>query len=362
MKHKKKLLYITLRKYQPTNKNLKTITVVTLLTVLSGVSYSALFENFNPYIAVNGIGMGFIIGFFGSIAEVYFFQTVGKRFKFSSLLISRTFFYVVLIYAAIIFVVVFHEAWIHSRSLLEVLKSDEAKEFLEGGEFFRIFLYASFISFMINFIRQINNLLGQGVLLKYITGKYHQPVEEERIILFLDIDSSTTIAEKLGNRLYHKLLDDFFHDITPAIVASKGMIYQYVGDEVVITWTKKDGLNKANCIKCFLHITALINLQEEKYLERYGLVPKFKGGYHFGKVMTGEIGDIKKEIVFHGDTVNTAARIRSECKQQNKNLLLSGNLLNNLTHIEYLTPESIGKIKLRGKEEEVELFSILEAA
>jgi adenylate cyclase len=101
---------------------------------------------------------------------------------------------------------------------------------------------------------------------------------------------------------------------------------------------------------------------EEKYLERYGLVPKFKAGYHIGKVITGEIGDIKKEIVFHGDTVNTAARIRSECKLQNKNLLLSGELLDKLINKEHLSPERIGKIKLRGKEEEVELFSILEAA
>jgi len=362
MKNKKKLIYAALKKYQPSNKNLKTITITTSLTVLSGISYAAIFENFHPHIIINGIGMGFIIGFFGSITEVYFFQTVGKGFKFSSLLISRALFYVVLLHIAIIFVVVYHEAWMHSRSFLEVLKSDETKNFLAGNEFLKIFFYAAFISFAINFIRQINSLLGQGVLLKYITGKYHQPVEEERIILFLDIDSSTTIAEKLGNKLYHKFLDDFFHDITPAIVNSKGKIYQYVGDEVVITWTKKDGLNKGNCINCFFHITALILLQEEKYLERYGLVPKFKAGYHFGKVITGEIGDIKKEIVFHGDTVNTAARIRSECKQLNKSLLLSGDLLNNLTKIEYLSTERIGKIKLRGKEEEIELFSILEAA
>ena len=75
-----------------------------------------------------------------------------------------------------------------------------------------------------------------------------------------------------------------------------------------------------------------------------------------------ELGDIKKEIVFHDDTVNTAARIRSECKHLNKNLLLSGVPLSKLNNINYLSPERIGKIKLRGKEEEIELYSILEAA
>jgi adenylate cyclase len=361
MKDKQKL-YSVLEKHRLSHKNLKTIAITTLLMILSAISYAALFDNFNSYSLITGIGMGFLIGLFSSIAEVYFFQTIGKRFKFSTLLISRTVFYILLIDAAIIFVVVFYESWRNSISFFELLESDEFKMFIGGSEFFRIFIYASLVSFAINFIRQINNLLGPGTLLKYITGKYHQPVEEEKIILFLDIDSSTTIAEKLGNKLYHKLLNDFFHDITPAITASKGKIYQYVGDEVVITWTKNNGLKNANCINCYLHISALINMDEEKYRERYGLVPKFKAGYHIGKVITGEIGDIKKEIVFHGDTVNTAARIRSECKLQNKNLLLSGELLDKLSNKEHLSPERIGKIKLRGKEEEVELFSILEAA
>lgn len=180
--------------------------------------------------------------------------------------------------------------------------------------------------------------------------------------MFLDLKASTTIAEKLGHERYHKFLNDFFYDITPAIIESKGEIYQYVGDEVVVTWKKARGLREANCIKCFFLVVAAIASASDRYEKSYGLVPSFKAGYHYGPVIAGLIGDIKRDIVFHGDTVNTAARIRSECTIVHRDLLLSDHLLNQLHISDFLTPESMGKIKLRGKEEEIELFSIKEAA
>jgi adenylate cyclase len=180
--------------------------------------------------------------------------------------------------------------------------------------------------------------------------------------MFLDLKSSTTIAEKLGDMKYHNFLNDFFFDISSAIQESKGSIYQYVGDEVVVTWTKERGLKDANCINCFFRVAVAIHLNAERYERKYGVVPTFKAGYHFGSVISGEIGDMKREIVFHGDTVNTAARIRTECTAFKKDLLLSADLLHRLPKEDYLSPESIGRIRLRGKEEEIELFTIREAA
>ena len=60
--------------------------------------------------------------------------------------------------------------------------------------------------------------------------------------------------------------------------------------------------------------------------------------------------------------MNTSDRIRSECSVVKRDLLLSGQLLDQLSISSYLTPESMGKIRLRGKEEEIELYSIKEAA
>ena len=348
--------------FSETRKAWHSILQSTLLMMIIGVLYVLAFVEVHPHTIGNGLIIGCIIGFVGSTVETFVFSRQRQRFTFSVLLMLRTLFYLVLVCSTVFWVAVYHASLMASMTVTETIASPKFQKFLYEGEFLQIVLFSLGVSFVVNFIRQINRLLGHNALLMFITGKYHQPMEEERIFMFLDLKSSTTIAEKLGNIKYHRFLNDFFHDISPAIVESKGTIYQYVGDEVVVTWTKEKGLKEANCIACYFRIAAAIHLKAEKYEAHFGFVPEFKAGYHYGPVITGEIGDVKREIVYHGDTVNTAARIRSECTTFKKNLLLSGELLNKLTITDYLSPQSIGTIRLRGKVEEMELFSILEAA
>ncbi len=132
------------------------------------------------------------------------------------------------------------------------------------------------------------------------------------------------------------------------------------GDEIVITWHLKDGTKHLNCLKCFFHIRKSIFNNKSAYLEKYGVFPEFKAGLHFGKVITGEMGEIKKDIVYHGDTVNTSARIQAECNAYGKTLLISKDLLDVIDLEDKYKSESMGHIKLRGKLTELELFSIEE--
>jgi adenylate cyclase len=262
---------------------------------------------------------------------------------------------------AVIGVTTSHYIILHGRSIAEETRPEVIESFFRGDAFLIINAYALAMIMVITFIRQMGRMLGQNALLHYLTGRYHKPVEEERVFMFLDLNDSTSIAEKLGHTRYHGFLNDFFYDITPAIIDCKGEIYQYVGDEVVVTWTKERGLQQANCINCYFGVVGAIAKASSRYEKRYGFVPTFKAGYHEGRVIAGLIGDIKRDVVFHGDTVNTAARIRSECMTFKRNLLLSGSLLEQLPISNYLTTESMGRIKLRGKEEEIELYSIKEA-
>jgi adenylate cyclase len=349
---------------QQVNKylRLKTIVIGTGVMAGLGVTYAVVFGDAHYHAIIQGAVAGLVIGLVVSIGEVYFFQTRGQRLRFSMLLGLRTLFYVVVISGIVVIVIALHQAYMESTSLTEALTSETFHTFLVSGEFLRIFFYALTTSLAINFVRQISRLLGPKVLLNYLTGRYHRPVEEARIFMFLDIKSSTAIAERLGNKLYHSFLNDFFFDISSPIVESRGRIYQYVGDEVVVTWTEEEGLREANCIACFFRVAATLHMHADLYERKYGFIPGFKAGYHFGHVIAGEIGDVKKDIVFHGDTVNTAARIRSECSRLGKDLLFSGDLRGKLADISGLIPESVGKIRLRGKQEEIELFTLREAA
>ncbi len=206
---------------------------------------------------------------------------------------------------------------------------------------------------------QINDKYGPGVFFNLLIGKYHKPREEERIFMFLDMKSSTTIAEKIGHIQFHNLLRDFFSDITDSIIYNKGEIYQYVGDEVVISWQMKHGLNDINCIRCFYDMQQSITRKKDEYIRRYGLIPEFKAGIHFGKVTTGEIGVVKKDIVFSGDVLNSAARIQSKCNELGVNILISENLLEMLNlPSQKFSSYKVGEFELRGKSERMKLHTI----
>jgi len=181
--------------------------------------------------------------------------------------------------------------------------------------------------------------------------------EVERIFMFLDITSSTAIAENLGHVKYFELLNDFFKDLAKPIESHKGEIYQYVGDEVVVSWALKEGIAEANCLHCFFDILDTIDDLSYKYLDKYDMVPTFKAGMHYGKVSTGTIGTIKKEIIYTGDVLNTTSRIEGLCNQHNVNLLLSKDLMNKIPNEDQFKFVEIGEISLRGKASFVTLFT-----
>lgn len=208
------------------------------------------------------------------------------------------------------------------------------------------------------FMLQVNDKFGQGILWNFITGKYFHPKEENRIFMFLDLKSSTTIAEKIGHKMFFEFLRELFKDVTQPIVAYQGEIYQYVGDEIVISWTMTNGISNANCIQCFLAIQKKLNDLKAKYQERFGASPVFKAGVHHGLATVGEIGIIKKDIVFSGDVLNTTARIQGHCNHYDARLLISENTLALIKDHCSFQFEPLGAIELRGKKQQIELFAL----
>ena len=209
------------------------------------------------------------------------------------------------------------------------------------------------------FYAEISENIGHGILINFFTGKYHRPLEEKRIFLFLDMKSSTTIAEQLGHVRYFELLKEYYDDLSNAVVEHSGEIYQYVGDEIVVSWTYPTGLRNHNCIRCFFAMKEALQKQADRYRRKYGLAPTFKAGIHGGEVTTGEIGAIKKEIIFTGDVLNATARIQALCNTYGVDLLISADLLKELDFGSAYETRPLGQIELRGKKEYLELFAIL---
>ena len=208
------------------------------------------------------------------------------------------------------------------------------------------------------FYYEISENIGPGILVNFFTGKYHSPTEEVRIFMFSDMKSSTSIAEKLGHIRYFELLREYYFDLSDAIIQYSGEIYQYVGDEIIVSWKFQEGIRDNNCIRTFYAMKEDLSKRAEWYQVEFGIVPSFKAGFHFGKVTTGEIGALKKEIIFTGDVLNSTARIQQLCNEYKVQLLLSGDLVKNLDLEPEFKVKPLGNTRLRGKTEDMELFTI----
>lgn len=343
---------------EKTKSKLKIVLSSVLFGIVIGPLFVCVAFGFEIERFIKGLIAGFLITFFISSFEKFIYEARLRKLNFSLVLFVRTLYYIVVISISVIMVWVIHESLINSRSLFNTVLTDDFRHFLIKGDFPTILLFSVVVSFIGNFFLQINDLLGRGVLLRYISGKYHKPIVEERFFMFLDLESSTTIAEKIGLVKYHNFMNAFFFDISEPIAESKGEIYQYVGDEVVISWKKESGIMNSNCIKCYFKISEKINSLRNKYINGFGLLPGFKAGVHFGEVVTGEIGDSRKDIVFHGDVMNTASRIQGQAKILNKQLLVSEQALCMIKLDGIYKSEKMGKFKLKGKEQETEIYSI----
>lgn len=213
-------------------------------------------------------------------------------------------------------------------------------------------------AFVFNFVAQVNRLLGRRVLLRLILGRYHRPREEVRVFLLIDLRESTQIAEQLGNLRYHTFLRRFISDVTASVVRYRGEVHRYVGDEVIVTWIAEEGLRNARCVNAVFAISDTLEAARSGYQADFGLAPGFWAGLHLGPVVAGEIGTIKHEIAFLGDTVNAAARIQQEGKELRHQFLASAEVVSALEMPDGMAGESLGSVELRGIGESLELFAI----
>jgi adenylate cyclase len=348
-----------MEKSESQRRKFRSVLIISLSGIIVGILFTDIAFGFDLAHTIKGATAGFIITFLIALSENYLFRNRFRKLRFSIVLLLRTLVYVTVISFAVVLVWVTHESLLNSIDVFTTLKSEDFRFFIIKGDFKNILIFAFIVSFIINLFTQVNNLLGKRVFLNYVTGKYHDAKEEERVFMFLDLTSSTTIAEKLGPVRYHKFINSCFFDIDVAILESKGEVYQYVGDEVVITWKGNEGFTHCDCISCFFRIRERLDEFSEKYMRNFGFVPEFKAGLHCGQVVTGEIGDSKREIVFTGDVLNTASRIQSQCNLLNSKLIVSEDILKRLSLPSDYSSESLGVFRLRGKEMGVELYKVI---
>lgn len=277
---------------------------------------------------------------------------------------GRALFYIVLSYSFISLFVgliasFFYASYQFDKSLFDPLVYSEVYKYMTGIHYMNNYVVWLIVLLLTIIVMMVNDKYGPGVFRDFLLGKYFHPTREERIFMFLDLRNSTTIAETLGEEKYFDFIKEVFKDATPGIIASRGEIYQYVGDEIIVSWKMDRGTKNANCIRSFFEVQTTLRRQTSSYKKKFGVSPEFKAGLHYGYVMAGELGVVKRDISFSGDVLNTTARIQGKCNELGVNILFSKHLLDKLSlSISAFQPKEIGSMLLRGKQQEMVLYTV----
>ncbi len=292
--------------------------------------------------------LGPIMGIISGVSQILMEEKIYKRISILRFLFLRLLF--TLLFILFLIVSAYGIYQLYFGTDLDIISF----AFDDGS--FAIYFYVLSVDVILTIVRQLNLMLGPGNLGKLLTGKFYHPREEQRIFMFLDLQSSTQLAEQLGHIDYSSLIQDCFNDLG-VVIEDAAEIHQYVGDEAVLTWKLKDGLSDESFIKAFFRFKDQIAAKEDHYQQKYGVVPIFKAGIHAGTVTVTEIGKYKKEIAYHGDAINTAARIQGKCNELGQELLVSHTLKRHIKG-DSIIFDSVGSIMLRGKQSEIDIYAV----
>ncbi len=317
---------------------------ILVIGFIAGAIYSInLHSNLSLYCIFSGGIIGLIISLICAIIEFIFFINI-RHFAFIIQLITKT-----VTYSIVGVSVVYLSYFIKGSS--DNLLSDPIRVLTT-------IMITLGISLVANFIMAIRRVLGKHIFSWLLIGRYRIPVEEIRMFMFLDLASSTDIAEKIGHVKYHQLIHKFWCDIADIILKSKGDIYKYVGDEVIVTWHLVEAKLNNDWLECYFEIKDRMHYIEQEYRHLFGTIPQFRTSLHCGMVVVGEMGDWKREVGFIGDTLNTTARILEICKTINKDFLISKDVLQRTANIEQYKIEEIPETVLRGRQNKIRLFGV----
>ena len=322
------------------------------------VLFSDGFGSWFPYI--NGLTIGVLVSIFIAWVELVLLPGPMRFLKFYKILLIRTLLYATVIPFLIFSVFLFSRVFRYDLSIKEAFYSNEFQHYLFREDFHLVIVYALTLAFAASFTYQLSRKMGQGMFLNFAMGRFYHPVMDEKVFMFLKINNSDKIIKKIGRLRFHELLKDVTYHITPVVLAHHGIIHHYVEDEMVIYWPKSKGYRNAHCVRLYYAIIHHFEGMKKELYSKYEATPIFHGSVHAGEVVQGEIGEIKSEIAFYGDVMNTTSRMLALCHGLGRAILVSGEVRSN-THLPPIFQwVDCDSLVLRGKQSHTHLFSVEE--
>ena len=222
-----------------------------------------------------------------------------------------------------------------------------------------VLLYSLAVSAVIVFVTRMRDLLGTAVFVNLLIGRYHRPVREQRIFLFIDLQGSTAYAEAHGDLRAQEYLAAIFAALAEPVRRSRGAIDDYVGDMAMVTWPLAKGAKDARCVSCVTEFLTRIERDAASWRERFGQVPRFRAALHGGPVVTAEVGVDRHKISHFGDVLNTTGRMEALCRTLDAPILISSDLLSALPGLPAaVRARPLGEHALKGRGHRLSVFAL----
>lgn len=226
-------------------------------------------------------------------------------------------------------------------------------------QFYQLLLRVIVVTSIAILVVQVEEWMGRRMFLGFLLGRYERPKAEERIVLTLDLVGSTALAERLGDLTYFRFLNYTYSLMTDAVLRNEADIHKYVGDEVIFTWPMRVGARNGNCMDLYFDIVQRISEHENNLKREFGTVPQYRAALHGGRVISAQVGHIKRVIDLSGDVMNSVSRMLGLAKLMKTDILVSAELLDRIPDADERF--SIGPqhtIPVKGKRREVRVHAI----
>ena len=329
-------------------RKLRMLAVIIVAGTLAGLAINFALGRTSPISMVVGIIYGLLMCIALGGVELFVLDGPMRRWlgslNFTANLLVRS-----AIYAAIIVTIQYSQ----SGEVIAGLPRDIASQNFWSG-----FISSAAISVLMNLGFGIANIIGPRAFLNFVSGRYHSPVEENRFVLFVDIAGSTGLAEQLGGIAIHRFLDQTFRLLTVAVVDYRGEVLNYVGDEVIVTWPERGGAVDCRPLKCFVAMREELSRASGQFEREFGAAPRIRGSLHFGPVIVGEIGDVKRAITFNGDVMNTAARLEELSRKVEGGFLASRAAMDRFSSTPPFAVRDLGRLPIRGRADGIDVIGI----
>jgi adenylate cyclase len=182
--------------------------------------------------------------------------------------------------------------------------------------------------------------------------------EEERIFLFIALNNSTYLTQKLGNKLFSYLITQCVADIYPIIHQYKAQLYQIAGDEIVLSWARQDCRNTGDVLNLFFDFRDKLLLRTAAYKKDFGNMPIFTATSHLGKVAVSSNIFRADEPVYRGDVLKTCGGLLKLCTALDKPIIVTEDFINSLSKSHDFTIQPLGRYLIKGKPDHENVYGV----